>query len=41
MLLRMRRALTSDQHATLTALNRSREDAEREGLIGYTISDRR
>jgi Spy/CpxP family protein refolding chaperone len=41
MLLRMRRALTSDQHATLTALNRSREDAEREGLTGYTISDRR
>jgi Spy/CpxP family protein refolding chaperone len=41
MLLRMRRVLTSDQHATLTALNREREDAEREGLTGYTISDRR
>ena len=41
MLLRMRRVLTSDQHAMLTALNREREDAEREGLTGYTISDRR
>lgn len=41
MLLRMRRVLTSNQHATLTALNREREDAEREGLTGYTISDRR
>ena len=41
MLLRIRRVLTSDQHATLTALNREREDSEREGLTGYTISDRR
>ena len=41
MLLRMRRVLTSDQHAMLTALNREREEAKGEGLTGYTVTDRR
>ena len=41
MLLRMRRVLTSDQHAMRTALNREREEANSEGLTGYTVTDRR
>jgi Spy/CpxP family protein refolding chaperone len=41
MLLRMRRVLTSDQHARLTALNREREEATGEGLTGYTVADHR
>lgn len=41
MLLRMRRVLTSDQHVMLTALNREREEANSEGLTGYTVTDRR
>ncbi len=41
MLLRMRRVLTSDQHALITALNREREEANDTGLTGYTVADRR
>jgi len=41
MLLRMRRVLTSDQHALLTALNREREEANGQGLTGYTVTERR